>query len=71
MWDFVPFWKFLMGFCAFSEDPVGILCIFGSSSWDLCIFWKFLVGFCAFWEVPHGIKCTTLYEELTKMQNIP
>jgi hypothetical protein len=21
LWDFVPFWKFLMGFCAFLEDP--------------------------------------------------
>jgi hypothetical protein len=46
-----------MGFCAFSEDSGGILCIFGSSSWDFVHFLKFLVGFCAFWEVPHGILC--------------
>jgi hypothetical protein len=58
LWDFVPVWKFLMGFCAFSEDPGGILCIFGSSSWDFVQFWKFLVGFCAFLEVPHVILCS-------------
>jgi hypothetical protein len=44
-----------MGFCAFSEDPHGILCIFGSFSCDFVHFWKFLVGFCAFLEVPRWI----------------
>jgi hypothetical protein len=45
----------IMGFCAFSEDPRGILCIFGSSMWDFVPFWKILVGFCAYLEVPHRI----------------
>jgi hypothetical protein len=44
-----------MGFCAFLEDPGGVLCIFGSSSWDFAHFWKILVGFFAFLEVPHRI----------------
>ena len=44
------FWKFLVGFCAFSEDPGGILCIFGSSSSDFVNFWKFLMEFCEFLE---------------------
>jgi hypothetical protein len=65
LWDFVPFWKFLMGFCAFLEDPGGVLCIFGSSSWDFTHFWKFLVGFCAFQ------KCTKSHEELTNVHKIP
>jgi hypothetical protein len=47
-----------MGFCAFSEDTDGILCIFGRSSWDFVHFWKFFVGFCAFLEVPHVILCS-------------
>ena len=29
----VHFWKSLMGFCAFLEVLLGIVCIFGSSSW--------------------------------------
>ena len=37
------FWKFPMGFCAFSKDPRGILCIFGSSSSDFVHFWNFLM----------------------------
>jgi hypothetical protein len=68
MWDFVPFWKFLMGFCAFLQDPGGILCIFGSSSWDFVHFRKILVGFCAFMEVLCGIVC---HEDLPKMHKIP
>jgi hypothetical protein len=44
-----------MGFCAFSEDNRGILCIFGSFSFDFVHFWKFLVEFCAFLEVTRGI----------------
>jgi hypothetical protein len=53
----VPFWKFLVGFCVFLEDPGVILCIFGSYSSDFVYFWKFLVGFCPFLEVPRGILC--------------
>ena len=47
-----------MGFCAFLEDPGGVLCIIGSSSWDFAHFWKFHVGFCAFLEVPNVILCS-------------
>jgi hypothetical protein len=43
-WDFVHFWKFLLGLCALFEVNYGILCIFGRSSWDFVHFWKFLVG---------------------------
>jgi hypothetical protein len=45
----------ILGFCAFSEDPGGILCIFGSSSSDFVNFWKFLMEFCEYLEVPHVI----------------
>jgi hypothetical protein len=48
LWDFVPFWKFLVGFCAFLEDSGGILCIFGSSSWDFVHYSKLIMGFSAF-----------------------
>jgi hypothetical protein len=43
--------------CAFSEDPRGILCIYGSSMWDCVPFWKFLMGFCAFSQEPGVILC--------------
>jgi hypothetical protein len=46
-----------MRFCAFSEDPRGILCIYGSYMWDFVHFWKFLMGFCAFLEDPGGVLC--------------
>jgi hypothetical protein len=49
-----------MGFCAFSEDPGGILCIFGSSSWDFVHFRKFLLGFCTFLEVWGTSKMYTI-----------
>jgi hypothetical protein len=69
-----------VGFCAFLEDPGGILCIFGSSSSDFVNFWKFLMEFCEFLEVPHVILsifgrnfqiCTNSHEELPKMHKIP
>jgi hypothetical protein len=74
-----------MGFCAFSEDSGGILCIFGSSSWDFVHFWKFFVrfcaffefhmGFCAFLEVSRGIfyifgSSSKSNEDLPKMRKI-
>jgi hypothetical protein len=52
----VPFWKFLMGFCAFLEDPGVILCIFGSK----------------IYTIPWGtLKYAQSYEELLKMHKIP
>ena len=57
LWDFVPFWKFLVGFCAFLENPGGILCIFGSSSWDFVHYSKSIMGFCGFSEDHRGILC--------------
>ena len=47
-----------MGFCAFSEDHRGILCIIWSSSWDFVHYSKSIMGFCAFLEDPRGILCT-------------
>jgi hypothetical protein len=51
----VQYSKSIMGFCAFLEDPRGILFTFGSSSCDFVHLRKFFVGFCAFLEVPHVI----------------
>jgi hypothetical protein len=45
-----------MGFCAFSEDPRGILCIFGSSSQD-CAYLRVPHGSVYILEVPRGILC--------------
>jgi hypothetical protein len=44
----VHFWKFFVGFCFFLEVPLGILCIFGSSSWDSVHYSKLIMGFSAF-----------------------
>jgi hypothetical protein len=55
-WDFVHFWKLLIGLCIFqssSWDSVH----FGSSSWDFVHYSKPIMGFCAFSEDPGGIVC--------------
>jgi hypothetical protein len=43
-------------FCAFSEDPRGILCIFGSFSQD-CAYLRVPHGIVYILEVPRGILC--------------
>jgi hypothetical protein len=48
-WDFVHFWKLLVGLCIFENSSWD--CVhFGSSSWDFVHFWKFYISFCAGWR---------------------
>ena len=63
--------KSIMGFCAFSEDPRGILCIyFLSYSYNFVHFWKFLMGFCAFLEFPQDKAYTCPFNSFTfSLQN--
>jgi hypothetical protein len=55
-WDFVHFWKFLVGLCIFESSSWD--CVhFGSSSRDLVHYSKSIMGFCAFLKDPHRILC--------------
>ena len=55
-WDFVHFWKFLVGLCIFESSSWD--CVhFGSSSWDFVHYSKSIMGFCAFLKDPHGTLC--------------
>jgi hypothetical protein len=53
-WDFLQFWKFLVGLCIFESSSWDFV-HFGSSSWDFVHYSKSIMGFCASLEVPHGI----------------
>jgi hypothetical protein len=55
-WDFVHFWKFLVGLYIFQSSSWDCVHL-GSSSWDFVHYSKSIMGFCAFSEVPHGILC--------------
>jgi hypothetical protein len=54
LWDFVHFWKFLVGLYIFQNSSWD--CVhFGSSSWDFVHYSKSIMGFCAFSEDPRVI----------------